>query len=263
MTRLWRQDAPFCILNTILLHRTVWNRNDPRLLISSQRLCSETYPTNNFLLLLLVLLTSVGMLVYKAMHLKVLPQLWAEHKRLELEAATLALRQAAIDRRMQRTDLPDASAVVDADVAAERELQPMGAAEPTPSASCSASVTYHLAAPKEPCGGHAAPDSDSYACAVLGDERSVQQLQPPPASGTAAPASFVRVGGCSEGESGLLLHEQTGAITHATLSVGMAASSPRSHGQVRSPPSLARLGTTRCPCEGCCHAKHRSCLTMM
>jgi hypothetical protein len=141
MTRPWRQDAPFCILNTILLHRTVWNRNDPRVLISSQRLCSETYPTNNFLLLLLVLLMSVGMLVYKAMHLKVLPQLWAEHKRLELEAATLALRQAAIDRRMRRTDLPDASAVVDAGVAAERELQPMGAPEPTTSASCSASAT--------------------------------------------------------------------------------------------------------------------------
>ena len=240
----------------------MWNRNDPRVLISSQRLCSETYPANNFLLLLLVLLTSVGMLVYKAMHLKVLPQLWAEHKRLELEAATLALRQAAIDRRMRRTDLPDASAVVDADVAAERELQPMGASEPTTSASCSASATCRLAAPEEPGGGHAVPDGDSYARAVLGDERSVQQLQPPPASGTAAPASFVRVGGCSEGESGLLSQEQTGAIT-ATLSVGMAASSPKSHGQVRSSPSLARLWTTRCRCEGCSHAKHRSCLAMM
>lgn len=224
------EDAPFCILNTILLHRTVWNRNDPRVLISSQRLCSETYPTNNFLLLLLVLLTSVGMLVYKAMHLKVLPQLWAEHKRLELEAATLALRQAAIDRRMRRTDLLDASAVVDADVAAERELQPMGASEPITSASCSA--TRRLAAPEDPGGGHAALDGDSDARAARGDEHSLQQLQQPTASGGTAPASFVKVGGCSEGTSGLPSQEQTAAIA-ATLSVGMtASSSPSLHDQV-------------------------------
>ena len=192
---------------------------------------------NYFLLLLLVLLTSAGMLVYKALHLKALPQLWAEHKRLVLEAATLALRQAAIDRRMQGTDLPDASAVVAADVATERELQPMGAAESTPSASCSARATCRLAAPEESGGGHAAPDGGSYARAVVGDERSEQQVPPPTASGTAAPASYVNVGGCSEGTSGLPSLEPTAAIT-ATLSVGMAASSPRSHCQVRSPPSL-------------------------
>jgi hypothetical protein len=215
-----------------LLDRTVRNRFDEKLL-PSQRLCSEDNQSN-FLLLLLVLLTSVGMLVYKAMHLKALPQLWAEHKRLELEAATLALRQAAIDRRMRRTDLPDASAVVDADVAAERELPPMGAAEPTTSASCSASATYRLAAREELGGSLAAPDGDSNARAVHGDELS---LQPPTASGTAARASYVEVGGCSEGTSGLPFLEPTAAIT-ATLSVGMAASSPRSHGQVRSPPSL-------------------------
>jgi hypothetical protein len=237
MARPCPQDAPFCVLNTILLDRTVRNRNDDnKLLFPSQRLCSDDYQTN-FLLLLLVLLTSVGMLVYKAMHLKALPQLWAEHKRLEFEAATLALRQAAIDRRMQRTDLLDAPAVVDADVATERELQPMRTAEPTPSASCSASATYRLAAHEEAGGCHVAPEGDSYTRAVRSGERSVQPLQPPTASGTAAPASFLRVGGCSEGTSGLPSHEPTAAIT-ATLSVGLAASSPRSHGQVRSPASL-------------------------
>jgi hypothetical protein len=231
MMRFMGQDAPFCVLNTILLDRTVRNRNEPGLL-RSQQLCSEDYQTN-FLLLLLVLLTSVGMLVYKAMHLKALPQLWAEHKRLELEAATLALRQAAIDRRMQRTDPLDASAVVDADEATERELQPMGGAEPTSIASCSASATYRLAAPEEPGGGRAAPDGDSYARALCSDERSVQPLT---ASGTDA----IAFGGCSEGTSGLPWLEPIAAIT-ATLSVGLAASSPRSHGQVRSPPSLSTV----------------------
>ncbi len=236
MTRLWRQDAPFCVLNTILLHRTVLNRNEHAFL-PSQRLCSEGYQTNTFLLLLLVLLTSVGMLVYKALHLKALPQLWAEHKRLELEAATLALRQAAIDRRMQRTDPLDASAVVDADVAAERELLPMGASEPTTSASCRVSATYRLAVSEELGGGHTAPGGDSYGRAVRSDERSVQQPLQPTASGTAAPASYLKVGGCSEGTSGLLSHEQAAAIT-ATLSVGLAASPRRSHGQVHGPPRL-------------------------
>ena len=92
------QDVPFCILNTILLDRAVRRRNDPTLL-SSQRLCSAEYNVN-FLMLLLVLLTSVGMLVYKAMHLLPLPRVWAEHKRLAAEAAELEECSAAIDRRM-------------------------------------------------------------------------------------------------------------------------------------------------------------------
>ena len=92
------QDLPFCALNTILLDRAVRRRNDPTLL-SSQRLCSAEYNIN-FLMLLLVLLTSVGMLVYKAMHLLPLPRVWAEHKRLAAEAAELEECSAAIDRRM-------------------------------------------------------------------------------------------------------------------------------------------------------------------
>ena len=92
------QDVPFCVLNTILLERTVRSRNDATLL-PAQRLCSDEYDTS-FLMLLLVLLTSVGMLVYKAMHLLALPRVWAEHERLAAEAAELAECQAAIDRRM-------------------------------------------------------------------------------------------------------------------------------------------------------------------
>ncbi len=94
------QDLPFCALNTILLDRTVRTRNDPTLL-SSQRLCSAEYNSNSFLMLLLVLLTSVGMLVYKAMHLLPLPRVWAEHKRLAAEAAESEECSAAIDRRME------------------------------------------------------------------------------------------------------------------------------------------------------------------
>jgi len=92
------QDVPFCVLNTILLDRAVRRRNDLTLL-PSQQLCSAEYNIN-FLMLQLVLLTSVGMLVYKAMHLLPLPRVWAEHKRLAAEAAELEECSAAIDRRM-------------------------------------------------------------------------------------------------------------------------------------------------------------------
>ena len=112
---------PFCVLNTILLDRTVRSRNDLTLL-HAQRLCSDEYDTS-FLMLLLVLLTSVGMLVYKAMHLLPLPRVWAEHERLAAEAADFEECQAAIDRRM------GALASVDAGPS-ELEQQPTGDSEP-------------------------------------------------------------------------------------------------------------------------------------
>ena len=118
---------PFCVLNTILLERTVRSRNDATLL-PAQRLCSDEYDTS-FLMLLLVLLTSVGMLVYKAMHLLALPRVWAEHERLAAEAAELEECRAAIDRRM------GALASVDTGPSAsvrlyELEQQPIGDSGP-------------------------------------------------------------------------------------------------------------------------------------
>ena len=63
------------------------SRNDPKLL-PKQRLCSAEY-TTRFLPLLLILLTSVGALVYKLMHLVHLPRIWLEHQRLAVELAEL------------------------------------------------------------------------------------------------------------------------------------------------------------------------------
>jgi hypothetical protein len=98
-----------------------------------QRLCSAEYETN-FLLLLLVLLTSVGALVYKVVQLQKLPQLWATRRQLGVEAASLAERRAAIECRMQGTDwaAPD-SVGLDADAAVQRELTPIGVALAPPS----------------------------------------------------------------------------------------------------------------------------------
>ena len=92
------QDVPFCVLNTILLDRMINSRNDPTLL-PKQRLCSAEY-TTKFLPLLLVLLTSVGALVYKLMHLVHLPRIWLEHQRLAVERTELEQCEEAITRRM-------------------------------------------------------------------------------------------------------------------------------------------------------------------
>jgi hypothetical protein len=90
--------VPFCVLNTILLDRMINSRNDPTLL-PKQRLCSAEY-TTRFLPLLLVLLTSVGALVYKLMHLVHLPRIWLEHQRLAVERTELEQCEEAITRRM-------------------------------------------------------------------------------------------------------------------------------------------------------------------
>ena len=120
---------PFCVLNTILLGRTVDMRNDPRLL-PEQRLCSDEYKAN-FMMLLIVLLTSAGMLVYKLVHLVPLPQVWAEHQRLAAEAAALEECEEAIDRRMEALGSPEYAESYSpqwADAApAELELQQMRA----------------------------------------------------------------------------------------------------------------------------------------
>jgi hypothetical protein len=76
------QDVPYCVIGTILLNRTV---NDRKLM-----------PEQNFLLLLLILMSSVATMVYKAMHVKDLPGLWAARTRLIAERTLLMQREAAL-----------------------------------------------------------------------------------------------------------------------------------------------------------------------
>ncbi len=108
-------------------------RNDEKLL-PEQRLCSNEY-TVNFMMMLIVLLTSAGMLVYKVMHLVHLPQAWVEHQRLAAEAAELEECQEEIDRRMEALGSEECASVeLDprcADAApAEYVLQQMRSIEP-------------------------------------------------------------------------------------------------------------------------------------
>ena len=64
---------------------------------SEQRLCSKEY-AGNFLLLLLILMSSVANMVYKAMHVKDLPGLWAARTRLLTEKESLMRREVALSQ---------------------------------------------------------------------------------------------------------------------------------------------------------------------
>ena len=89
------EDAPFCVLNTLLLSRAFRDRFDLGLL-DNQRLCSPQNGTN-FTMILLILLTSVVALVYKLMHLVNFPSLWAAQKVLAAEEAQLAERAKRLE----------------------------------------------------------------------------------------------------------------------------------------------------------------------
>jgi hypothetical protein len=89
------QDAPFCVLNTLLLSRAFRDRLDQSFL-DKQRLCSPQYGTN-ITMILLILLTSVASLVYKLMHLVELPRLWAAQKLLAEEEAQLTERKQTLE----------------------------------------------------------------------------------------------------------------------------------------------------------------------
>ena len=60
------QDLPFCILNLTLLLMTVYDRQNKRLDPEDQ-MCSDEFDINvDFVLVLLIFVTSVGALVFKA-----------------------------------------------------------------------------------------------------------------------------------------------------------------------------------------------------
>jgi hypothetical protein len=116
------EDAPFCVLNTLLLSRALRDRFDLGLL-DNQRLCSPQYGTN-FTLILLILLTSVAALVYKLMHLVHFPSLWAAQKVLVAEEAQLAerakrletiARNITVDERVESVEMVALASAAPAD----------------------------------------------------------------------------------------------------------------------------------------------------
>jgi hypothetical protein len=118
------EDAPFCVLNMLLLSRAFHDRFNQSFL-DKQRLCSPQYGTD-FTMILLILLTSVACLVYKLMHLVHLPSLWAAQKVLAAEEAQLAERGKVLETSIRNVQfklslLAQAPAASDSATATERE----------------------------------------------------------------------------------------------------------------------------------------------
>ena len=78
------QDAPFSVVNTLFLLRTVYDPTKPP--------CTKAFCPKTVTVLLLVLLTSIALLTYKLMKLRMFPEIWREHQQLLLEKVMLRER---------------------------------------------------------------------------------------------------------------------------------------------------------------------------
>ena len=98
------QDAPFAVVNSLFLLRTVDDM---------QRAQDGT----NVTVLLLILLSSVASLMYKLMKLRTFPELWREHSRLLQEEVRLIKRAEQLKMEAQATVAPQSEGSdVDSDV---------------------------------------------------------------------------------------------------------------------------------------------------
>ena len=88
------QDAPFAVVNSLFLLRTV---DDVK------RRCKDD---TNVTVVLLVLLSSVASLMYKLMKLRVFPDVWREHRRLLQEKVRLIKRAEQLKMEAQARVVP-------------------------------------------------------------------------------------------------------------------------------------------------------------
>jgi hypothetical protein len=98
------QDAPFAVVNSLFLLRTVDDLKRP-------------HDDTNVTVLLLVLLSSVASLMYKLMKLRAFPTVWREHSRLLQEEVRLIKRAEQLKMEAQATVVPQSEGSdVDSDV---------------------------------------------------------------------------------------------------------------------------------------------------
>jgi hypothetical protein len=87
------QDAPFAVVNSLFLLRTVDDSKTP-------------HDDTNVTVLLLVLLSSVASLMYKLMKLRAFPDIWREHSRLVQDEVRLIKRAERLKMEAQATVAP-------------------------------------------------------------------------------------------------------------------------------------------------------------
>ena len=89
MMLLLAEDVPFFVIKTVLLVRTVYEKDDVAML---KRFCSASYKTGPYVFILLDTMKTAGMMATKLMKARSVPAVWAKRRALQAEARTLALR---------------------------------------------------------------------------------------------------------------------------------------------------------------------------
>ena len=98
MTCALLQDAPFSVVNTLFLLRIVYDPKKPP--------CTEASCPTTVAVLLLILLTSIALLTYKIMKLRMFPGIWREHQQLLLEKVMLRERASRLSMQAATEAVP-------------------------------------------------------------------------------------------------------------------------------------------------------------
>jgi hypothetical protein len=129
MTCALLQDAPFSVVNTLFLLRTVYDPTKPP--------CTEASCPKTVTVLLLVLLTSIAVLTYKIMKLSTFPEIWREHQRLLLEKVALheRARRLSMEAATEAAPQSEGSESGGGDSGSDTNCDPMAPAHSGPSSS--------------------------------------------------------------------------------------------------------------------------------
>ena len=123
------QDAPFSVVNTLFLLRTVHDPTKPP--------CTEASCPKTVTVLLLVLLTSIAVLTYKIMKLSTFPEIWREHQRLLVEKVVLheRARRLSMEAATEAAPQSEGSESEGGDSGSDTNCDPMVPAHSGPSSS--------------------------------------------------------------------------------------------------------------------------------
>ena len=103
MLLLLMEDVPFFVMKTVLLVRTVYQKDDVAVL-ASKKFCSAGYDTGAYVFILLDTMKSAGMLATKLMKVKAFPGLLAKRRVLQAKALKLAQRASELTADMIATE---------------------------------------------------------------------------------------------------------------------------------------------------------------
>jgi hypothetical protein len=98
MLLLLMEDVPFFVMKTVLLVRTVYQKDDVAVL-ASKKFCSAGYDTGAYVFILLDTMKTAGMLATKLMKLKAFPGLLAKRRLLQAKALVAPQRASAARAR--------------------------------------------------------------------------------------------------------------------------------------------------------------------